>query len=36
MKLLTVKKELHPRGDVARLFVSGKNGGRGLIECEIV
>ena len=34
MKLLTVNKELHSRGDVAPLFVSGKNGGRGLIGCE--
>ena len=29
-----MNKELHPRSDVARLYVSRKNGGRGLIECE--
>ena len=29
-----MNKELHPRGDVARLYVSKKNGGRGLIGCE--
>ena len=34
MKLLTVNKELHPRGDVAPLFVSGENGGRELIGCK--
>ena len=25
---------MHPRSDVARLYVSRKNGGRGLIGCE--
>ena len=33
-KLMTMNKELHPRGDVARLYVGRKNGGRGLISCE--
>ena len=28
---MTMNKELHPRSDVARLYVSRKNGGRGLI-----
>ena len=34
-KSMTMNKELHPRSDVARLYVSWKNGGRGLIGCEI-
>ena len=29
-----MNKELHPRSDVARLYVSMKNGGRRLIGCE--
>ena len=29
-----INEELHPRSDVARLYVSRKNGGRGLIGCE--
>ena len=33
-KFMTMNKELHPRSDVARLYVSRKNGGRGLIACE--
>ena len=33
-KLITMNKELHPRSDVTRLYVSKKNGGRGLIGCE--
>ena len=33
-KLMTMNKELHPRGDVARLYVGRKNGVRGLISCE--
>ena len=33
-KLMTMNKELHPRSDVARLYVSRKNCGRGLIGCE--
>ena len=31
---MTIHKELHPRSNVARLYVSLKNGGRGLIGCE--
>ena len=31
---MTMNKEWHPRSDVARLYVSRKNGGRGLIECK--
>ena len=31
---MTMNKELHPRSDVARLNVSRKNGGRGLIGYE--
>ena len=33
-KFMTMNKELHPRNDVARLYVSRKNGVRGLIRCE--
>ena len=33
-KFMTMNKELHPRSDVARLYVSQKNGGKGLIGCE--
>ena len=33
-RFMTMNKELHPRNDVARLYVSRKNGGRGLIGCE--
>ena len=33
-KLMTMNKELDPRSDVARLYGSRKNGGRGLIGCE--
>ena len=33
-KSITMNKELYPRSDVARLYVSQKNGGRGLIGCE--
>ena len=29
-----MNKELHPRNDVGRVYVSRKNGGRGLIGCE--
>ena len=29
-----MNKELHPRSDVARLYVSRKSGGRRLIGCE--
>ena len=31
---MTLNKELHPRNDGGRLYVSRKNGGRGLIGCE--
>ena len=33
-EFMTVNKELDPRGDVARLYISRKNGGRGLIGCK--
>ena len=33
-KFMIMNKELHPRSDVARLYVSRENGGRGLIGCE--
>ena len=33
-KFMTMNKELHPRSDVAWLYVCRKNGGRGLIRCE--
>ena len=31
---MTINKELHPINDVAQLYVSRKNVGRGLIGCE--
>ena len=31
---MTMNKELHPRSDVARIYVPRKKGGRGLISCE--
>ena len=31
---MTIYKELHSRSDVEWLYVSWKNGGRGLTECE--
>ena len=31
---MTMNKELHPRSDVARFYVSRKNGGRGLNRCK--
>ena len=31
---MTMNKELHPRIDVARIYVPKKKGGRGLISCE--
>ena len=34
-KFMTINKELHSRIDVAQLYVSRKNGGRGIIGCEI-
>ena len=33
-KFMTINIELQPRSDVARLYVSRKNRGTGLIECE--
>ena len=33
-KFMAVNKELHPRSDFAGLYVSRKNGGRGLIGCK--
>ena len=33
-KIMTINKELHPRSDVARIYVSRRRGGRGLISCE--
>ena len=33
-KIMTMNKELHPRSDVARIYVARKKGGRGLISCE--
>ena len=33
-KVMTINKELHPRSDVARIYVSRQRGGRGLMSCE--
>ena len=33
-KFMAVNKKLHPRSDFAGLYVSRKNGGRGLIGCK--
>ena len=33
-KVMTMNKELHPRNDLARLYVGRKQGGWGLISCE--
>ena len=33
-KVMTINKGLHPRSDVARIYVSRKRGGRGLQSCE--
>ena len=33
-KLMTMHKALHPRDDVGRLYVSRKEGGRGLASIE--
>ena len=33
-KLLKMHKMLHPKADVERLSIPGKDGGRGLIEVE--
>ena len=35
-KLLTMHKGLHPKSDVDRLYLSRKDGGRGLMSCEHV
>ena len=34
-KILTLNKELHPRSDVDRFYVSRMEGGRGLIGCKM-
>ena len=31
---MTMNKELHPRSDVARIYLPREKGGRGLISCE--
>ena len=33
-KLMTIHKALHPRDDINRLYVSRKEGGRGLTSSE--
>ena len=33
-KIMTMNKELHPRSDVARIYVPREKGRRGLISCE--
>ena len=33
-KLMTMNGSLHPRGNVGRLYLARKEGGRGLISCE--
>ena len=33
-KAMKINKELHPRSDVARIYVSRKRGGRGMLSCE--
>ena len=33
-KIMTMNKKLHPRSDVARIYLPRKMGGRGLISCE--
>ena len=33
-KLLTMHKELHPKNDLDRLYISRKEGGRELMSCE--
>ena len=33
-RFMTMNKELHSRSDVAQLYISGENGGRGFIGCE--
>ena len=33
-KIMTMNNELHPRSDVARIYVPRKKGRKGLISCE--
>ena len=33
-KIMTINKELHPKSDVDRLYISRSKGGRGLIGCK--
>ena len=33
-KIMTMNKELHPRSNVARIYLPRKKGGRGLISCD--
>ena len=33
-KLMTMNGSLHPRGNVGRLYLARKEGGKGLISCE--
>ena len=33
-EIMTMNKELRPRSDAARIYLSRKKGGRGLISCE--
>ena len=33
-KFMTINNEFHPKSDTARLYVSRKKGGRGLISCQ--
>ena len=35
-KLITMNWSRHPRGNVGRLYLARKEGGRGLISCEEV
>ena len=32
--LITMNRSLHPRGNVSRLYLARKEGGRGLTSCE--
>ena len=34
-KVISMNKELHPRGDVDRLYVPRMEGGKGLIGCKM-
>ena len=34
-KVLTLNKEFHPRSNIGRLYISGMEGGRGLIGCKM-